>query len=621
MAFPPAFLDELKSRLALSDVVGRKVKLRKGGRGEFSGLCPFHNEKTPSFTVSDDKGFYHCFGCGAHGSAFDFVMNTENIGFPEAVEQLAGEVGMEVPRQSPQAAEAARRSATLHEVMEKATAWFAEQLRSHAGSDAQAYLKRRGVSAEAIGGYRLGFAPTGRTLLKDALLARGATEEQLVETGLVVKPDDGGATFDRFRDRVMFPIFDSRGRVIAFGGRALGEARAKYLNSPETPLFHKGRTLYGLYQARKAVREAGTVIVTEGYMDVIALADGGFAHAVAPLGTALTEEQIALLWRFAPEPVVCLDGDAAGRRAAIAAAERALPLLKPGVSLRFATLPEGEDPDSLIRERGAEAMTQVLDAAVPLNELLWWKERRSQPVDSPEREAGLRARLDALCREIRDTNVRDAYQRLFQARLDDEFGAQGSANVRRRGRPDWGRKIPRPGGFHRGPTPFLKQSALARGDDVASRERFIVGLALIAPSVLEEGEEAFAGVHLADTNLDTLRGAILQATATAAGLDSETLHDHLAKQGFGEIAKRLEAAVLRVNPHLRTDTALEGTEHAWREAMALHGRASLQKEIESAWLEFAEDSSDEKRDRVASLQEELGGTQGVRTRGNLLNPA
>ncbi len=620
MAFPPAFLDELKSRIALSDVVGRKVKLRKGSRGEFSGLCPFHNEKSPSFTVSDDKGFYHCFGCGAHGSAFDFVMNTENLGFPEAVEQLAAEAGMEVPRQSPAAAEAARRSATLHEVMEKATAWFADQLRSNAGSEAQGYLKRRGVSTDSIGTFRLGFAPTGRTLLKDAMLARGATEAQLVETGLVVKPDDGGATFDRFRNRVMFPIFDSRGRVIAFGGRALGEARAKYLNSPETALFHKGRTLYGLFQARQKIRDAGTVIVTEGYMDVIALADGGFAHAVAPLGTALTEEQIALLWRFAAEPVVCLDGDAAGRRAAVAAAERALPLLKPGVSLRFATLPEGEDPDSLVRERGPEAMQQVLDAAVPLNELLWWKERRSQPVDSPEREAGLRARLQTLCREIRDSDVRDAYQRLFQARLDDEFGAHGSANLRRRGRPDWSRKIPRPGGFHRGPSSFLKQTALARGDDVAARERYIVVVPLIVPGVLDAGEEAFASFHLADTNLDTLRGAILKASATVAGLDSETLHDHLAKQGFGEIAKRLEAAVLRVNPHLRTDTAPEDTEHAWREAMALHGRASLQKEIESAWLEFAEDSSQEKRDRVASLQEELGGTQGVRTRGNSLNP-
>jgi DNA primase len=621
MAFPPAFLDELKSRVALSDVVGRKVKLRKGPRGEFSGLCPFHNEKTPSFTVSDDKGFYHCFGCGAHGSAFDFVMNTENITFPEAVEQLAGQVGMEVPKSSPAAAEAARRSATLHEVMEKATAWFAEQLRGSAGGEARDYLKRRGLSADAIGTFRLGLAPNGRTGLKDALLARGATEAQLVETGLVVKPEDGGATFDRFRNRVMFPIFDSRGRVIAFGGRALGEARAKYLNSPETGLFHKGRTLYGLFQARQAIRDAGSAIVTEGYMDVIALADGGFAHAVAPLGTALTEEQIALLWRFAPEPVVCLDGDAAGRRAAVAAAERALPLLRPGLSLRFATLPDGEDPDSLIRARGADAMRQVLDAAVPLNELLWWKERRSQPVDSPEREAGLRSRLDALCREIGDSNVRDAYQRLFRARLDDEFGSPGSGNLRRRGAPDWSAKIPRPGGFHRGSSPLLKQTALARGEDGATREHFIVGLPLVVPAVLLAGEEAFADVHLADRNLDTLRGAILQASATVAGLDSETLHDHLAKQGFGEIAKRLEAAVLRVNPHLRADTALEDTEHAWREAMALHGRASLQKEIESAWLEFTEDSSEEKRDRVTSLQEELGGTQGVRTRGNLLNPA
>jgi DNA primase len=621
MAFPPAFLDELKSRLVLSDIVGRRVKLRKGPRGEYPGLCPFHNEKTPSFTVSDDKAFYHCFGCGAHGSVFDFVMNTENLQFPETVEQLAGVAGMEVPQLSPAAAEAARRSATLHEVMDKAATWYADQLKSNGGTSARGYLEKRGVSPAAVTDFRLGFAPNGRTMLKDALLAREVSEAQLIETGLVVKPEDGGATFDRFRNRLMFPILDSRGRVVAFGGRALGDARAKYLNSPETGLFHKGRTLYGLFQARQPIREAGTAIVTEGYMDVIALADGGFANAVAPLGTALTEEQIGLLWRFAPEPVVCLDGDAAGRRAALAAAERALPLLKPGYSLRFAQLPEGEDPDSLVRDRGADAMRQVLDAAVPMNELLWWKERRAQPVDSPEREAGLRSRLETLCREIRDSDVRDAYQRLFRARMEEEFGGprnRGGTAARSR---DWGAKVPRPSGFRRGSSPLLRQTSLARGEEATGREAFIVGAPLLVPEILAAAEEAFAAVHLADSNLDRLRGAILQASATVAGLDSETLHDQLAKQGFGEIAKRLIAAVVRVNPNLRADTALEETEHAWREAMALHGRASLQKEIESAWLEFAEDSSEEKRDRVTSLQEELGGTQGVRTRGNLLNSA
>ncbi|MDE0948146.1 MAG: toprim domain-containing protein, partial [Sphingobium sp.] len=484
-----------------------------------------------------------------------------------------------------------------------------------------AYLEKRGVSASATSAFRLGFAPNARTMLKDALLAREISEAQLIETGLVVKPEDGGASFDRFRNRLMFPILDSRGRPIAFGGRALGEARAKYLNSPETALFHKGRTLYGLSQARQPIRAAGTAIITEGYMDVIALADGGFANAVAPLGTALTEEQIGLLWRFAPEPVVCLDGDAAGRRAALAAAERALPLIKAGFSLRFAQLPEGEDPDTLVRERGPDAMRQVLEGAVPMNELLWWKERRAQPVDSPEREAGLRARLETLCREIRDSDVREAYQRLFRSRMEEEFGGhrQRGGSGGRSGL--WGSKILRPGGFRRGPSPLLRQTSLARGEEGTGREGYLVGVPLVVPDVLATAEEAFAAVQLADPGLDRLRGAILKASATVVGLDSETLHDQLAKQGFGEIAKRLTAAVVRVNPNLRAETALEEIEHAWREAMALHGRASLQKEIESAWLEFAEDSSEEKRDRVASLQEELGGTQGVQTRGNLLNSA
>ena len=360
MAFPPEFLDEIRARVPLAGVVGRRVKLAKRGR-EHSGLCPFHNEKTPSFTVSEDKGFYHCFGCGAHGDALGFVMRMEGLSFPEAVERLAGEAGLRVPQASPEERAAARRRADLYDVVEAAAAWFEERLAGSEGAEARAYLESRGLRRETVTSFRLGYAPDRRGMLRAALNARGLDNAQLAEAGLIKLPEapqdapdaaSAGAPRDYFLNRIIFPITDRRGRAIAFGGRALGESRAKYLNSPETPLFHKGRVLYNQARARQAAHDTGELIVCEGYMDVIALGQAGFPAAVAPLGTAITEQQIAVLWRLADEPVLCLDGDQAGRRAGFRAAERALGLLKPGRSLRFAALPEGEDPDSLVRGQG-----------------------------------------------------------------------------------------------------------------------------------------------------------------------------------------------------------------------------------------------------------------------------
>ncbi len=388
MAYPPDFLDELRDRIALSAVVGATVKLARRGREQL-GLCPFHAEKTPSFTVSDDKGFYHCFGCGAHGDAIGYVMHAEGLSFPEAVERLAAAAGLAVPRTTPAERERADARATIHAAVEAACVWFQEQLEGADGRAARAYLAERELDGETIARFRLGWSPERRTALKDALMSETLPEALLVEAGMLIRPEDGGS-YDRFRGRVMFPICDRRGRTIAFGGRTLGDHPAKYINSPDTPLFNKGRVLYGLAQAREAAREAGRIVVVEGYMDAIALSQAGIREVVAPLGTALTEAQMVELWRLAPEPTLCFDGDAAGSRAAARAAARALPLLQPGRSLRFAVVPPGDDPDSLVRRRGAGAVEGLLAAAKPLDQVIWEIETAGRDGKGP-REPAFRA--------------------------------------------------------------------------------------------------------------------------------------------------------------------------------------------------------------------------------------
>ncbi|HEX6093972.1 MAG TPA: DNA primase, partial [Dongiaceae bacterium] len=420
MAIPPEFVEELRNRLSISSVVGRRVRLQKRGR-EHTGLCPFHNEKTPSFTVNEDKAFYHCFGCGAHGDVVGFVMRSEGLPFPEAVERLAREAGMEVPVSSPEERRKAEKQATLHGALEAAAKWFETMLRGNVGRPGMEYFKRRGLRDETIDRFRLGFAPDDRNALLEALKKQGMSDDLLIEAGLAKLPDDGRNAFGYFRGRVMFPITDRRGRVIAFGGRILDQGEPKYLNSPETPLFHKGRVLYGLAQAQAAAREKSEVIVCEGYMDVIALAEAGIGGAVAPLGTALTEDQILELWRLAPEPILCFDGDAAGQRAAARAIERALPLLSPGKSLRFAILPPGDDPDSLIRRGGEAAMAEALAQARPLVDVIWDQELAARPADTPERRAGLRQRLEERIRRIADRAVQDGYRQEVGVRFAKAF--------------------------------------------------------------------------------------------------------------------------------------------------------------------------------------------------------
>src|SRR3954467_4632180 len=391
MRFTPQFLDELRARLPVSEVVGRRVKLKKAGR-EFKGLSPFQQEKSPSFTVNDQKGFYHDFSSGKHGDIISFLMETEGVGFAEAVERLASMAGMALPAATPDAARHEQRRKTLYDVMELAAKFFADTLASRGGAKARGYLADRAISPATQLHFRIGYAPNERFALKEHLGNAGVPVEAMVEAGLPVAGDDNQAPYDRFRDRVMFPITDARGRVIAFGGRALAkDSPAKYLNSPETPLFHKGSNLYNGAAARAAAHQGAAVIAVEGYVDVIAMVVAGFPATVAPLGTALTEEQLGLLWKVADEPILCFDGDAAGRRAAYPAVDLALPRLLPGKSLRFALLPEGQDPDDLVRSGGRDAVAEILGSARPLGEMLWQRETEAGVFDTPERRAALEA--------------------------------------------------------------------------------------------------------------------------------------------------------------------------------------------------------------------------------------
>lgn len=413
MALSPQWLDELKSRTTLSTLIGRTTKLQRAGR-EWKACCPFHNENTPSFTVNDQKGFYHCFGCGAHGSAIDWMIEQRGLEFMDAVKELAAAAGMDVPAPDPRAAQRAERRATLHDVTAAAQDWFVAQLRSPEGAKVRAYLERRGIAEATMREFGFGYAPDSKQGLRDAL--KQFETRLLIEAGLLISVDNK-QPYARFRDRVMLPIQDQRQRIIGFGGRIL-EARAngsggvaKYLNSPDTPLFDKGRTLYNLHRAATASRKTERVIAVEGYMDVVAIAQAGFGDAVAPMGTALTEQQIELLWRMADKPILCFDGDNAGKRAAMRAAERVLPLLKPGHSLQIVQLPAGLDPDDLVREQGEAAFEKLLAAPKSLLDLIWEHERDALPLASPEDKAGLKARLLEHCEAIQHPDIRSLYRR------------------------------------------------------------------------------------------------------------------------------------------------------------------------------------------------------------------
>lgn len=576
------------------------------------GLCPFHQEKTPSFTVDERRGSFHCFGCGAHGNAIDFVMRAENLGFREAVERLAGEAGMPIPVESPAQRAREDRLAGLHDVLEAAADCFCESLADRrSGAEAKAYLDRRGLDAAAIERFGIGFAPAARTRLKEALAGR-FPEEKLVEAGLLVRPDGGGATYDRFRGRVIFPIHDPRGRLVGFGGRIIGEGEPKYLNSPETELFQKGRLLYGYHRAAPAARRSAEVVAVEGYMDVIALHLAGVETAVAPLGTALTEQQLALLWRLAPEPILCFDGDAAGARAAARAAERALPMLKAGQSLRFATLPPGEDPDSLARSQGPAAVRAVLDAARPLGDVLLAGEMAGQPVDTPERRAGLRRRLRELAGRIDDRDTQAEYQAEFQRRCDAAFGTRPQRQAYQGGQGYPGGRAPylrRPDGPWRGgPRPFPVPLPESVPPPVPDRWRVhesrLLLLAIRDGPTLAEVAEGAGAMACRDPALEALRRDLVAALG-GERLDSRAIERHLTELGHGPTLERLRGSAARHGwASIGSETSPEEALYHWRHSQVAWQLDEIQSEIALAERDFDADPSD-RLVRLAAQRAEL----------------
>jgi DNA primase len=601
MAFQPQFLDELRARIAVSEVIAPKVRLTRRGR-ESIGLCPFHNEKTPSFTVNDDKGFFHCFGCGAHGDIISFTMETEGLNFPEAVEKLAGMAGLAVPRQSPEERERAQDRATLQQVMEQACAWFENQLAQPGGRQARDYLRGRGFSDDTIARFRLGYAPDGRGRLGQALEGRNVTREQLIEAGLVKLPEGSGEPRDYFFNRVIFPITDRRGLVIAFGGRILGDGQPKYLNSPETSLFHKGRVLYNWARAREAVRDSGTVVVVEGYTDVIALAQAGLPHAVAPLGTALTEEQMLALWRMVDEPVLCFDGDNAGQRAAFRAAERALPLLQPGKSLRFVTLPDGEDPDSLVRARARAGFEALLAKARPLVDVIWTLEAGAGKFNTPEQRAALDRRFNQHISQIADRGVQYHYQQQIRERLRTLF------------RRDTGRRSGFPGA-----TPEKQRVAPAnlrpRGDLAALREqqeRVLLSIIINHNELVHGMAEELADISLSNTELDRILREILNVAVDQPELDSAGLQRHLISCGYQKpLAAVLNATTYRQALFAAPDASAEDAARALTDIVASHRRHRLAVDRAAAKRELADEMTSENSERLLNIVREQTGTGGL----------
>ncbi len=647
MRFTPQFLDELRARLPVSDVVGRRVKLRKAGR-EWKGLSPFNKEKTPSFFVNDQKAMWFDFSSGKNGNIFDFVMLTEGVSFPEAVERLAGQAGIAVPVLTREAQEREARRQTLHEIVELAARFFEATLASRGGARGRAYLADRGIQAATQLQFRLGYASAARYTLKEHLGAAEIPVEDMVEAGLLVAGEDIPLAYDRFRDRIMFPITDWRGVVVGFGGRALEkDVPAKYLNSPETPLFHKGATLYNIAAAREAVHNANPlpqgnfsrqVIAVEGYVDVIAMVTAGFLATVAPLGTALTADQIALMWRMADEPILCFDGDEAGRRAARRAIDLALPLIKPGKSLKLATLPYGQDPDDLVRSDGREAVEDVLAAAQPLADMLWARESEAGPFETPERRAALEARILELTRSIGDETVRRYYRQEFGTRLrrllaPAEISArhrewsENRIHRRRAGVPASHR-----GGFRHDEvyvpaSPHLAASPVHRGPRAAIqwREALILRTALNHPWLLHDRLEELADVEFRHADARGLKDVLIDVVAhrpaeeSGAGLGSDAERDRaelkaeLARRGFADMLARVERAI--TTPSVwgaQSQAAAADVLLTWKQLLALHRQwHSLTRELTEAELALAQDNSEANYARLCDVKARLSTLDGT----------
>ncbi|WP_428928468.1 DNA primase [Marinibacterium sp. SX1] len=634
MSLPPNFLDELRGRLSLSQVVGRKVTwdMRKSnqGKGDWWAPCPFHHEKTASFHVDDRKGFYYCFGCQAKGDVLGFVKESENVSFMEAVEILAREAGMQMPARDPQAQKKLDRQTLLAQVMEQAVQFYRLQLKTAGGGAARAYLARRGLSEAVLDRWEIGFAPDGWQGLWDNLRGKGVAEDLIMDAGLARPSSKGRNPYDIFRNRVMFPIRDARGRAIAFGGRAMDpDDNAKYLNSPETLLFDKGRNLFNLGPARAAAGRGQPLIVAEGYMDVIALAEAGFEASVAPLGTAVTEHQLQMLWRIAPEPVMSLDGDKAGIKAAMRVIDLALPLLAPGRSLRFAIMPDGKDPDDLLRSQGAEAVQKVLDGARPMVGLIWQRAIEGRIFDSPERKAALEHELKKVTGQIQDQSLRQHYDRELRGLTWKLFSEQRQQD-RGRGKRDgtgW-----RPGGRPSGPVQSTRVSYLATADEAAQdhmREAVILATLIVTPQLIADFDDGLLSMPCRDAEHARLRDLLLrhdpETGDLAAAVGQEALENlmrlrHVAispclrKPGDTDLARMTvagEIAKLSAARGLNAEIAeaieeIEGFADeavTWRlgEAAQLHHLATRSQQEDTAEYDVGENGAPINRDERSAL--------------------
>lgn len=611
MSIPPRFLEDLRARVTLSDVVGKRMRLIRAGR-EFKGCCPFHNEKSPSFYVNDDKQFYHCFGCGAHGSAIDFVMNTENYSFIEAVEALALKVGMQVPQSSPQDIEKSKKDKGLYALMDEASKFMERALRDPAAKTALDYmLRERGVSDDVLNSFRVGYAPADMQSMRKYLTAQGYTDAQMIEAGLLKTSDKSSAPYAFFRERVIFPVPDRRGRIVAFGGRILPDhLRApdrgdfkppKYINSTDTPLFHKGGMLYGEPHARQAAGDGERIIVVEGYLDVIACFRAGFRGAVAPLGTALTEDQILVLWKMIPEdtklPILCFDGDKAGRTAASRACARLLPLLKPGHSAKIAFLPDGEDPDSLVQKKGKAALQAVLDNALDLVDFLWIDHTEGREFRTPEERAGLSKTLGDEATRIADRTVQHYYREAFREKIRAAFAPPQVEKKPWQPQQKFGKNAQFPP--IKPPSPLRKPGF--------SRQSLIPQALLVAvlnhPEIYHDVEEEFGHLELQENALDRLRQAVLSTLGQNPDLDAESLRSHLSERGLTEELDRVLSPSLYTHaafcrPSIDPGLVLAG----WKEAWGALQAQSMTADLEAAKAAFRDEINEDNENRLKALR-------------------
>jgi len=579
MSLPKAFMDELRARIPLSDIVGKRMKLTRAGR-EYKGCCPFHKEKSPSFTVNDEKGFYHCFGCHEHGDSIGFLMKNDNMSFMEAVEQLAGQAGMQVPKSTPEDEKKYKQQTSLYDLMNLTAKWYEQQLHDTKNKKILQYLMERGLSLETIRSFKLGFTGSDDNALKQTILKAGFKTDDMIEAGLFKKSiKNQSDIYTFFRERVMFPVHDFQGRVVAFGGRVLPESHGgpagkeapKYINSPETSIFHKGKMLYGLSRARKAIGDGETVIVVEGYMDVIALAQAGFKAAVAPLGTALSEAQIQELWKVMPEdkraPILCFDGDAAGQRAAGRTLDRIFPILKPDHSIKFAFLPKEHDPDSLIKNEGVSAMNRVLKNAIGLFEMMWLEEAKDRNLSQPEAKAGFRAALEKQARQIADMSVQQFFIHEINQRVNALFLSKDSSKKQIPAKAFFkGKQLPP--GKDTAYRPHSVRAGQVRSDKSQQTERIRILLALMIhyPELYEEFGEGLGMIKIADAEYDQLRQALINLLVEQNSLDYQAVKKHFNESGHGKTLERIFDSSLYLHAGFaKPGQPLEVVRQAWQD--------------------------------------------------------